>query len=212
MQNPFVYPTVKVVRRYDPRPGKPYANYRTYKPALRQEFGRRCVYCRKHDVEAEPEGFHIDHYRPVVRFPQLERDYENLFYACAACNQYKGDWWLERGGRGLLPNPCDFVMADHLRYRGPRVTPQTTEGEIAVDVLDLNNDVRVDWRAGIITAVSALHAELKHYSKLLKATEKKKRQSRDKDETARLTQAAKAIRRKADAAKKSLDQLFAVKI
>jgi hypothetical protein len=54
----------------------------------------KCVYC------AIPESrfggirnFHIEHFRPKVRFPLLENDIGNLYLSCGICNVLKCDDW-----------------------------------------------------------------------------------------------------------------------
>lgn len=72
---------------------------------------------------AIPEGrfggirnFHIEHFRPKVRFPKLENDIKNLYLACAICNVLKGDDW-----------PCE-PAPDHslAAYPDPSVTDYNT--------------------------------------------------------------------------------------
>ena len=84
-----------------------------WKQAIADHCDGRCVYC------AIPEGrfggirnFHIEHFRPKVRFPTLENDITNLYLACAICNVLKCDDW-----------PAEPV-ADHsvASYPDPSVT------------------------------------------------------------------------------------------
>ena len=80
----FRYPKAKHIRRH--RPTRTYKDYRTYKKYLRKEFSGQCVYCLLPDAPKGQESFGVDHYRPVSLFAQLETSYDNLFYACNACN------------------------------------------------------------------------------------------------------------------------------
>ena len=86
----FAYPRVRHRRRLSPGPFK---RYQKYKDALREEFARRCVYCRLPDSVPKPEAFGVDHYRPKSQFQHLECEYSNLFYACNGCNRRKGKFW-----------------------------------------------------------------------------------------------------------------------
>lgn len=107
---PFVYHSVRRTRTEAPRA---YSNYKLYKPFLRVEFGRTCVYCRLPDGVKGKASFGVDHYKPRRLFPQLACDYANLFYACNGCNSAKGPFWpthesIQRGY--YIPNPCDHVI------------------------------------------------------------------------------------------------------
>jgi hypothetical protein len=39
------------------------------------------------------ENFEMDHFRPKSRFPGLEDDFYNIYYACHPCNHMKRDCW-----------------------------------------------------------------------------------------------------------------------
>jgi 5-methylcytosine-specific restriction endonuclease McrA len=151
--NPFSYPEDRIVRRLTPGP---FRNYHLYKPYLREEFSRRCVYCRLPDGMKGLDTFGIDHYRPMVRFPAGETEYNNLFYACNTCNRRKGTFWPDEQQRrqGLfLPNPCDHRMADHLSYRGGRVEPASPTGSFALELLQLNTEEDVTFRERMLRVV-----------------------------------------------------------
>jgi len=86
----FAYPAHRHVRSQAPGP---FQAYTQYKPFLRLEFERRCVYCRLPDGLRGWEAFGVDHYKPFRRFPWLASVYANLFYSCNVCNQRKGVRW-----------------------------------------------------------------------------------------------------------------------
>src|SRR5437763_1920697 len=95
------------------RPNPPsYSNYRRYKQILREDFDHRCAYCLLH--EGDPLGagfhnFHIDHFRPKSKFPELVSTYANLYYACRWCNGDKNETWPlpeERQRRFRFVDPC----------------------------------------------------------------------------------------------------------
>jgi hypothetical protein len=76
--------------RKQPRRGR----WHDWKQSIADHCDGRCVYC------AIPEGrfggirnFHIEHFRPKVRFPKLENKIHNLYLACAICNILKCDDW-----------------------------------------------------------------------------------------------------------------------
>ena len=72
----------------------PSIHYQDYKPHLRRDFLYRCAYCCIHEGHfGGLRNFHVDHFRPKKRFPDLEVADENLYYACSICNNSKGDAW-----------------------------------------------------------------------------------------------------------------------
>ena len=97
----FWYPS-KLHERTEYPPA--FTSYRHYKPFLKSEFGGRCVYCRKSDYDQDPGAFHVEHYRPknLNQFPKLINEYANLFYACAACNRFKGNYWNDEKSKKVL--------------------------------------------------------------------------------------------------------------
>lgn len=151
--NPFLYPESQHLRTQIPGS---FSNYRRYKPFLRTEFGRRCVYCRLPDGLKGEDAFGVDHYRPVSRFPGLVCEYENLFYACNSCNSNKNDFWpssLQWAEASFLPNPCDHRMAEHLRFEGSRVEPLTATGRFAIELLQLNDPVEIQARDFVLRLI-----------------------------------------------------------
>ncbi len=58
--------------------------------AIRRRYQYACGYCGVTEVDVGGE-LTIDHYRP--RSAGGDDDEDNLVYACARCNQYKGDFW-----------------------------------------------------------------------------------------------------------------------
>jgi len=121
----------------------PFVNYRSYKPALRVEFERKCVYCREADGLKGDDNFGVDHYRPKGLFPHLATVYENLFYSCNVCNRRKSWFWPSAAhleAKQFIPNPCDHVMSAHLRFHGVTVLARTAAGQFTRDLLDLNEE------------------------------------------------------------------------
>lgn len=150
--NPFRYPKARHIRRQQPGP---YRDAARYKPALQVEFERKCVYCRAPDTVRGSESFGVDHYRPKGKFPGLATAYENLFYACNACNSRKGAYWprpREQSTR-FVPNPCDHEMFRHLRFQGAEVEARSDPGRVAVELLDLNASDAVAWRNLVLKAL-----------------------------------------------------------
>lgn len=160
MVNPFHYPKARHTRRLHP---PAYTHYRKYKPELREEFEGQCVYCRMLDAVKGRESFGVDHYRPKKHFPHLATEYFNLFYSCNRCNTLKRDFWPspknEAEGR-FVPNPCEHVMFDHLRYRGGDVDANSNAGEWTIDLLLLNDTLAVTFREAYIKALDLMSSQL----------------------------------------------------
>lgn len=136
----YAYPQSRHRRTLTPGP---YVTYRSYKPALREEFKKRCVYCCEADEFKGLDTFGVDHYRPRTLFPLLAASYDNLFYACNTCNRLKGWFWpssAQLKAKQFIPNPCDHVMATHLRFVGERVVARTVAGRFTRDLLLLNEE------------------------------------------------------------------------
>lgn len=158
-ETPFRYSKAKHVRRLNPGP---YGHYSQYKPYLREEFGRQCVYCRMPDTAAPLDSFGVDHYQPKNVFPERRNDYSNLFYCCNTCNRLKGDFWpteTPERKRRFVPNPCDHVMWDHLRFRAVEVTARSDAGKFTLDLLNLNDEHEQGRRRGINRLLAGLFAE-----------------------------------------------------
>jgi hypothetical protein len=135
----FDYPTSVHIRRYAPAG---YRDYRAYKGWLRDEFQFRCVFCLYREMFWSPRGvekFGVDHIKSRVGHPDLASTYENLVYACNACNSLKG--------RRTLIDPCSTAFADHLLVSPDgRIHAGTSDGARLIDVLKLDDQQFVDSR------------------------------------------------------------------
>ena len=143
---PFWYPTKKHQRTEIP---PVYANYRDYKPYLKDEFSGRCVYCRKADSGQDPGSFHVEHYKPKYLFSELVNVYINLFYACASCNRFKSNYWSAKKSKQVL-NPCNHVMSQHLVFASELVEKRSSQGRLNMELLRLNNAEAVSYRRDAI--------------------------------------------------------------
>jgi len=170
---PFVYPQTKHQRVQSPQQ---FNDYKKYKPYLRDEFYRICVYCRKPDGMTGNAGFSVEHYRPKSRFPELECSYENLFYCCMACNSRKHTYWPKPAEEKTryIPNPCDHEMFAHLRYRGPKVISKSEVGEFALAKLDLNDPSAVAQREAHLECIAALKQKAVVVAKRLKEIKRRR--------------------------------------
>lgn len=213
MLHAFAYQRQRHVRACDPRPGNPYTDYRRYKPALQQEFGRRCVYCRRADSPIDPGSFHVDHYKPRQLAPELETEYSNLFYACWACNNSKGTYWddPDRRGSHCIPNPCDHVMSEHLKYEGGTVVARgTSQGTAAIRVLDLNDPLFVAWRESALRDVARIRQEISTRTRQLKKIRKELKRTNPPSRVLKLLEAGRRIEQQLVDARSDLETHYAL--
>jgi hypothetical protein len=93
-----------------------YADYRSYRPWLRDEFTFRRVYCLIRERWGRVTGeFDLDHFIPQIRAVDAEAAYENLLYACHTCN-------LRKARRDLLDPSIVFTTETVRVY--PDGTPE----------------------------------------------------------------------------------------
>jgi hypothetical protein len=136
--NPFAYPAKAHERRHAPAG---YANYRYYKPWLRDEFVFRCVYCleRERWYPNREAAFSVDHVVPQVDDPSRVCDYENMVYACMRCNSNKTDI--------LLPDPNRVNFAECLSIADDgTISPLNAYGADLIDLLHLDDPLVINTR------------------------------------------------------------------
>jgi hypothetical protein len=76
-------------RSYD---GEELSHYRKYKDFLRNDFNKRCGYTDCPDFWfGGKTNFHIDHFLPKSKYPELETTYSNLVYSNPFVNIAKKD-------------------------------------------------------------------------------------------------------------------------
>jgi len=138
-KRPWEYPTDRHERLHGPLG---YADYRSFKPWLRDEFRFRCVYCLWREAWcADGDGsFGVDHVRPRASYPGQERDYDNLVYACCRCNSIKQD-------SSLPTDPCKEGLGKHLRVVSDGSVHGITEiGRQIIEICRLNRAALVQAR------------------------------------------------------------------
>lgn len=131
----FIYPHGRDSRRHGP---SGYADYRSYRPWLRDEYSFRCAYCLVRERWGQVTGqFDLDHFLSKVANPDAAVEYDNLFYACHACNLRKGDQVL----------PGVALTADVVRvYNDGQMIGLTPDAERLIRNLWLNTPQSVEWR------------------------------------------------------------------
>jgi hypothetical protein len=169
---PYRYPKFVHTRRLSPGP---YTHYKTYKPYLRTEFENKCIYCRRPDTNHpnDKDAFGVDHYWPQQHFPDLECDYSNLYYACNKCNSYKDDYFPASPNDPFIPNPCDHIMIEHVRFEHGEVKSFSQHGEFMTDALHLNEQELVEYRIGHECQVRGVKNELRELEALQKRLKKR---------------------------------------
>ncbi len=110
------------VRSYS---GEVWKTNRTNKKYLAKDFKNRCAYCDDLDkIYGGYRTYHVEHFAPKEKFPELEFTYDNLLYACPYCNGAKNDDWPSEyphisvvGDRGYI-DPCTSDYEKHLGRKG----------------------------------------------------------------------------------------------
>ena len=148
--NPFRFPDELHQRSQSP---EQLLRYQDFKPVLRVEFSKKCVYCRDPDTVRGSDGYGVDHYLPRKHFPHLVRHYPNLFYACNPCNRRKGIFVSTADL--FIPNPCDHRMAEHLRFDDGHVEALTVSGRFACELLLLNEPERKRFRTLVLRSIES---------------------------------------------------------
>ncbi len=116
------------------------------KKYLAEDFSHRCAYCDDRDALAGGySSYHVEHFAPKEKFPDLKYTYENLLYSCPFCNCSKNDDWVGstadeniKGDCGYV-SPCDTDYQNHLdrdKNTG-EIVPQTALGQYMYDHLNL---------------------------------------------------------------------------
>ncbi len=155
----FQYPSKPHVRRHGPAG---YADYKTYKPWLRDEFVFRCVYCLIREVwyPSGAASFSTDHFIPQVIAPGRALDYDNLVYACIRCNSWKQD--------NDVLDPCRISMSKHLRIKEDgTIQAITSEAIEHVQVLQLDDPILTTYRSLWLRTLRRLQALPDEESKAL---------------------------------------------
>jgi hypothetical protein len=125
----------------------------------------------------------------ATRFRRLVRDYERLpedgsgvalrsfrHSAPETLRAASGPECITHASK-FIPNPCEHVMFQHLRYRGVHVEATSAAGEITIKILDLNENERVNFRE----QVKGIIRYLEQTARQLQETLRRIDQGRTKD-------------------------------
>ena len=83
-------------------------DYPDWKDQIAEDCSNQCVYCCIHESAfGGIDNFHVEHFRPKSKFPELRKRIANLYYSCPICNRFKSDDWPGE--------PCDkFLVAAYV--------------------------------------------------------------------------------------------------
>ncbi|RZK25037.1 MAG: hypothetical protein EOO43_06530, partial [Flavobacterium sp.] len=149
--------------------------------SLRDVFNGKCAYCES-VIPLEVTKSEYDHFRPKSGARGLEKEFSNdhywwltyewnnLYYCCQNCNQYKSSWFPVEGARAeiatkyediiglekaLLIDPCVDQPEEHLTYNEQgEVDFLTAKGKTTIEIIKLN-------RSGLVEARRRILEELK---------------------------------------------------
>jgi hypothetical protein len=96
-------------------------DYKKYKLFLQANFNHRCGYtdCRDNWFGGK-NTFHIDHFKPKKKYPELETAYSNLVYSCSYVNILKKD-----DDSAFYLDPCENNYNEHFeREDDGRIIPK----------------------------------------------------------------------------------------
>ncbi|MBJ7882299.1 hypothetical protein [Gelidibacter salicanalis] len=104
---------------------KVYKSYRSYKKYLAEDFNNRCGYTDCPDFWfGGKNNFHIDHFKPFSKNPELATEYSNLVYCCSYVNILKSD------DEGDYLDPCNIDFNDHFdRARNGTILPKNSSAQ-----------------------------------------------------------------------------------
>ncbi len=116
---------------------------------VRQRASNRCEYCHLHQDDSPLAALHLEHIR--ARKHGGSDDESNLCLACIDCNLHKGPNLtgidpLTGAVTGLF-HPRQQPWEDHFAFEGIYITGRTAVGRTTIQVLDMNSDDQLNFRA-----------------------------------------------------------------
>lgn len=128
---PFTYADRPHRRKHGPLG---YRDHRQYREWLRDEWTFRCVYCLRRELWfSRGRDWHVEHFVPRALRPDLALDYDNLVFACAACNGTKATQ--------QLPNPCSVAYGDLVEVNSEgQINAKNDEGRYLIEKMQLDDE------------------------------------------------------------------------
>jgi hypothetical protein len=121
--------------------------------AVRERAAHQCEYCRLPDW-LHPGVFEVEHV--IAKKHRGPTALGNLAYACLHCNRHKGtdlagiDSITSRTKLVRLFNPRRHKWDRHFHRDGPLLLGRSAMGRVTIQVLSMNDPVRVALRAELI--------------------------------------------------------------
>jgi hypothetical protein len=135
------WPTFIGKSRNQPTGGR----WHEWKELIANDCEGRCIYCAIQEARfGGIRNFHIEHFRPKVKFETLEDDITNLYLACAICNVLKSDDWpsepADDHSLPAYPDPAriDYNLLFGLSSSTHEVSSASVAGRYVIERLCLN--------------------------------------------------------------------------
>lgn len=150
------------------------------------DFEHKCAYCDDLDkYSGGSKMYHVEHFAPKEKFPELQFTYDNLLYACPYCNISKSNKWAsDNSSLTIVDNkgfvdPCTAEYDLHLRRReNGEIYYLTPLGEYMYFELKLYLH-----RHQLIYTLEKVHLKLKEMKKEI---EKRETENKSTDELKKL--------------------------
>jgi uncharacterized protein (TIGR02646 family) len=164
--------------------------------ALREVFNGKCAYCES-VISLEKTKSEYDHFRPksgargfdkefsTDHYWWLTYEWNNLYYCCPNCNQYKSTWFPVDGERSpintrysdivflekaLLIDPCVDKPEGHLTFNEQgEIDFLSSKGKATIEIIKLNRSNLVEARRKIILE---LKSEWERFNTLFSSRDK----------------------------------------
>jgi len=128
--------------------GKNFSTYSTYRDEIFEDSEYRCAYCDITNDELGGEGFQLDHFRPVKRFPLLKSEPTNLVCSCPKCNRYKSDHWPSLHPKVCFIEPFEVNRNQSFQIAQSGIISHAADRKAVykIRLLDLNRPSRIQIR------------------------------------------------------------------
>lgn len=146
--------------------------WQEWKQVIADHCGAQCVYCAISEARfGGIRNFHIEHFRPKVRFPKLENDIRNLYLACSVCNVLKcDDWPAEPKANHTVPAYPDPSLVDYntiflVSGTTHEIESSTVAGQYVIERILLNRPQLIveRWLASVFQLLTQYEVWIKRF-------------------------------------------------